>query len=134
LPSAATSRPENVDGAVGKALRFDGYTSHIDARLGNILPSGSKKLTVSVWVALPCYPIIQIDTDTSEKTAIVTCLNTDDKTGFGFYVGFNGKYSFRTYIGGWPAQHRRRHTAARLSVEQSHRRHRLRRTQRQAIQ
>lgn len=94
--------PENVDGAVGKALRFDGYTSHIDARLGNILPSGSKKLTVSVWVALPCYPIIQIDTDTSEKTAIVTCLNTDDKTGFGFYVGFNGKYSFRTYIGGWP--------------------------------
>lgn len=94
--------PENVDGAVGKALRFDGYTSHIDARLGNILPSGSKKLTVSAWVALPCYPIIQIDTDTSEKTAIVTCLNTDDKTGFGFYVGFNGKYSFRTYIGGWP--------------------------------
>ena len=94
--------PENVDGAVGKALRFDGYTSHIDARLGNILPSGAKKLTVSVWVALPCYPIIQIDTDTSEKTAIVTCLNTDDKTGFGFYVGFNGKYSFRTYIGGWP--------------------------------
>lgn len=94
--------PENVDGAVGKALRFDGYTSHIDARLGNILPSGSKKLTVSAWVALPCYPIIQIDTDTSEKTAIVTCLNTDYKTGFGFYVGFNGKYSFRTYIGGWP--------------------------------
>lgn len=94
--------PENVDGAVGKALRFDGFTSHIDARLGNILPSGAKKLTVSVWVALPCYPIIQIDTDTSEKTAIVTCLNTDDKTGFGFYVGFNGKYSFRTYIGGWP--------------------------------
>ncbi len=94
--------PENVDGAVGKALRFDGYTSHIDARLGNILPAGSKKLTVSAWVALPCYPIIQIDTDTPEKTAIVTCLNTDDKTGFGFYVGFNGKYSFRTYIGGWP--------------------------------
>lgn len=94
--------PENVDGAVGKALRFDGFTSHIDARLGNILPSGAKKLTVSVWVALPCYPIIQIDTDTSEKTTIVTCLNTDDKTGFGFYVGFNGKYSFRTYIGGWP--------------------------------
>lgn len=36
--------PENVPGAVGKALRFDGYTSFVDARLGNILPSGTKKL------------------------------------------------------------------------------------------
>lgn len=94
--------PENVNGAVGKALRFDGYTSHIDARLQNILPAGSKKMTVSAWVALPCYPIIQIDTYTNEKTPIVTCLNNDDKTGFGFYIGFDGKYSFRSYIGGWP--------------------------------
>ncbi len=33
--------PENVDGAEGKALRFDGYTSWVDARLGNIIPSGT---------------------------------------------------------------------------------------------
>ena len=39
--------------------------------------------------------------DTSEKTPIVTCLDRDSKTGFGFYLGFNGKYSFETYIGGW---------------------------------
>lgn len=95
--------PENVDGAVGKALRFDGYTSHVDARLGNILSEGSKKMTVSLWMALPCYPIIQLDTDTKEQTPVVSCLDTDKKTGFGFFLGFNGKYSFRTYIGGWPA-------------------------------
>ena len=94
--------PENVDGAVGKALRFDGYTSHIKARLGDILPAGSKKMTVSMWVALPSYPITEIDVDTQEKTPIATCIDTSAKTGFGFYIGFNGKYSFRTYVGGWP--------------------------------
>lgn len=94
--------PENVKGAVGDALRFDGYTSHVEAELDGILPTGSKAMTVSIWVAVPCYPIIQIDTNTPEKTPIATCLDTDKKTGFGFYLGFNGKYSFRTYVGGWP--------------------------------
>lgn len=94
--------PENVNGAVGKALRFDGYTSKVNAELGKIFPADSKTMTVSMWVAVPCYPIIQIDTDTAEKTPIVTCLDKDKKSGFGFYLGFNGKYSFETYIGGWP--------------------------------
>lgn len=94
--------PENVAGAVGSALRFDGYTSHVTAELGDILPADPKTMTVSVWVALPCYPIIQIDTDTSEKTPIITCLNKDTKSGFGFYLGFDGKYAFNTYVGGWP--------------------------------
>jgi len=94
--------PENVKGVVGNALRFDGYTSKIEAGLGAIIPANSKYMTVSMWVALPCYPIIQIDTDTSEKTAIATCLDSQNKSGFGFYVGFDGKYSFRTFIGGWP--------------------------------
>ncbi len=94
--------PECLPGAVGDALRFDGYTSHVKASLGNILPADNKTLTVSIWVATPSYPIIQIDTDTKEKTPIVSCLDKDKKTGFGFYLGFNGKYSFETYIGGWP--------------------------------
>ena len=51
--------PENVAGAVGQALRFDGYTSHIDARIGAVLPKGCKSMTVSMWVAVPSYPIIE---------------------------------------------------------------------------
>lgn len=94
--------PENVAGAVGQALRFDGYTSHIEAGVGQFIPTGAKQLTFSVWVATPSYPIIQIDTNTTEKTPIVTCLDTEKKSGFGFYIGFDGKYSFRSYIGGWP--------------------------------
>lgn len=94
--------PENVAGAVGQALRFDGYTSHIEAGIGQFIPTGAKQLTFSVWVATPSYPIIQIDTNTTEKTPIVTCLDAEKKSGFGFYIGFDGKYSFRSYIGGWP--------------------------------
>lgn len=94
--------PENVDGAVGKALRFDGYTSRVNAAIGGVIPAGSKQLTASVWVAMPSYPIIQIDTDTSEQTPIVSCLDETAKTGFGFYIGFNDRWSFRTYVGGWP--------------------------------
>lgn len=89
--------PENVDGAVaGKALRFDGYTSWVDATVGDIVPEGSRQMSVSLWVAVPCYPIIKIDQNTPEMTPIVTCLNETDKTGFGFYIGFDGRYSFRT--------------------------------------
>lgn len=96
--------PENVKGAVGDALVFDGYTSRVNARLGNILGENASAMTVSMWVALPCYPIIQIDTQTSEKTSIASCLDTENKTGFGFFVGFDGKYSFRTYVSGWAVQ------------------------------
>lgn len=96
--------PADVNGAVGKALVFDGYTSRVDARLGNILGENATAMTVSMWVALPCYPIIQIDTQTTEMTAIASCLDTESKTGFGFFIGFDGKYSFRTYVSGWPVR------------------------------
>ena len=101
FPIQGNFAPDNLPGAVGEALRFDGYTSHVKAALGNILPD-TKTMTVSLWVATPSYPIIQIDTDTKEKTPIVTCLDKDSRSGFGFYLGFNGKYSFETFIGGWP--------------------------------
>lgn len=96
--------PENVAGAEGQALRFDGYTSWVDARLNAIIPEGSKQMTLSLWAAVPSYPIIKIDENTPEKTAIVSCLDDNAKTGFGFFIGFDGKWSFKTYIGGWPAE------------------------------
>ncbi len=96
--------PENVPGAVGQALRFDGYTSWIDASLTNILPEGNKKMTLSFYTALPSYPIVKIDENTSEKTAIVTCLDENAKTGFGVFIGFDGKWSFKAYVGGWPVE------------------------------
>ena len=93
---------ENRDGVVGKALLFDGYTTHVAARLDAIIPSGSKTMTFSVWVAMAAYPVIQIDVPTDEKTPIVSCLDNDNKKGFGFFIDKEGHYSFETYISGWP--------------------------------
>lgn len=95
---------ENVAGAKGKALRFDGYSTFIDATVGDIIPAGAKKMTASVWFAVETYPIVEIDVNTTEQVAIASCLDENAKTGFGFFIGFDGKYSFKTYVGGWPLE------------------------------
>lgn len=95
--------PESVAGAVGDAVRFDGYTSVVNAEIGNVL-SGAANFTVSVWVATPSYPIIKIDEATSERVGIVNCLNDGARSGFAIFLGYDGKYTFKTYIGGWPVE------------------------------
>lgn len=92
--------PESVAGAEGNAMRFDGYTSKVNARIGNIL-TDAEKVTISLWVAVPSYPIVEIDRRTTAKVAIASCLDEGARNGFGFFLGFDGKYSFRAYIGGW---------------------------------
>lgn len=96
--------PESVNGAVGKAVRFDGYSTYIDAPLGSIIPAGSKTMTASLWCAVETYPIVEIDVNTTEQVAIASCIDDTAKTGFGFFIGFDGKYSFKTYVGGWPLE------------------------------
>ncbi len=93
-------QPENIAGAKGQALRLDGYSSFVDADLDLVIPAGSKKMTASVWVALQTYPVVELDVNTSEQVAIASCLDDTAKTGFGFFVGIDGKYSFKTYLGG----------------------------------
>lgn len=95
---------ENMPGAKGQALRFDGYSTHIDAELNNIIPAGSRQMTASVWLAVETYPIVEIDVNSPEQAAIVSCLDNGTKTGFGFFLGLDGKYSFKTFIGGWPLE------------------------------
>ncbi len=94
--------PESVAGVEGQALRLDGYTSYVAGQLGALLPAGSTRMTVSMWTALEAYPIVRIDQQTTEQAALFTTLNEGAKTGFGFYVGLDGLWSFRTYVGGWP--------------------------------
>lgn len=96
--------PENVAGASGNALRFDGYSTYIDAEIGDVIPEGTKQMTASVWVAVETYPIVEIDVNTTEQVAIASCLDDNAKKGFGFFLGFDGKYSFKTYLGGWPLE------------------------------
>ncbi|MDE6297569.1 MAG: GH32 C-terminal domain-containing protein [Muribaculaceae bacterium] len=92
---------EEVPGAVGTGLMFDGYSTYVDAALNNIFSGGSSSMTASVWMAVPCYPIVEIDVNTKEKATIVSCVDDSAKKGFGFYLGIDGKVEFKLYAGGW---------------------------------
>ncbi len=96
--------PEQVIGAEGGALRLDGYSSVVEAHVGTILPEGSRTMTFALRVALESYPIIHIDQNTTEQTAIAGCLDESSKSGFGFTVGIDGRWSFKGYVGGWPLE------------------------------
>ena len=93
---------EAVAGAIGDGLMFDGYSTYVDANLDKLFPGGSRSMTASVWMAVPCYPIVEIDVNTKEKATIVSCLDDNAKKGFGFYLGIDGKVEFKLYTGGWP--------------------------------
>ena len=91
---------ENIAGASGNALRFDGYSTHV---VGDINPfSPTKGMTVSMWVAPETYPIVEIDVPTQNKIRLAGTYNPDTQNGWSFNLGYTGKYSFDFYSEGWP--------------------------------
>lgn len=93
--------PENVAGAVGKALRFDGFSSFVKGDLKKLGTNTEQNLTVSMWVAPETYPIIIPDTPTDQKISLASTLNEASKSGWSFSLGYTGKYSFECFSGGW---------------------------------
>lgn len=91
--------PENMPGAAGQALRFDGYTTFVAGQLDDRALSGQGDMTFSVWVAPQTYPVIAIDKATPQKMAIVTTLDTQNTNGWEFNLGYDGQYGF-SYING----------------------------------
>ena len=89
--------PENTIGAKGNALRFDGYTTQINADLPIL--DITRNMTVALWVAAQTYPIIEMDKVTTEKVALASCIDEGAMKGFGFYMGFDGSITFRCYVG-----------------------------------
>ncbi len=93
--------PESVPGAEGAALRFDGYTTSVDGSIGNVLPAGSQNMTATLWVAPETFPVGRIDDPNAERVALADFLDTEGRTGFGFFLGHDGRVEFRTFSGGW---------------------------------
>lgn len=90
---------ESQPGVKGKALFLDGYTSYVGCHMRR-LPV-SRKMTVSLWVAVPSYPTVKVDSpDPGGQTCIVDCLDDNARSGFGYFLGFDGQYSFQVYVGG----------------------------------
>lgn len=93
---------ENIPGAVGKALRFDGYSTYAQGNVKTLGDLGNA--TFSIWVAPETYPVIEIDTPTEKKTTLAGTLDETARQGWAFCLGYTGKYSFKTYSGSWPLE------------------------------
>lgn len=91
--------PENVAGASGKALRFDGYPTYVQGLLPELEVTSA--MTISLWVAPETYPIVKIDEPTEEKIRIAGTLDEETRSGWSFNLGYTGKYAFECYTGGW---------------------------------
>lgn len=85
----------SVDGE--NAWRTDGYSSRVVARVGDLVDGD--RMTVSLRMAVDTYPIIIHEQPTEEQVAIISCIDHGKKSGFGFFLGRTGKYSFRMYSG-----------------------------------
>ena len=80
---------ETVAGAVGKALRFDGYSTYAQ---GDVKSLGTlSKATFSIWVAPETYPVIEFDTSTAKKTTLAGTYDETARQGWSFCLGYTGK-------------------------------------------
>ncbi|MCH5227025.1 MAG: GH32 C-terminal domain-containing protein [Muribaculaceae bacterium] len=93
---------ENVAGAVGDALRLDGYSTYAEGSIADFTPAGASSF--SIWVAPETYPIVQHDVATNEKILIAGTLDAAAKKGWGFTLDKTGKYAFEYYAGGVAGQ------------------------------
>jgi beta-fructofuranosidase len=93
------SRPENIPGAEGNALRLDGYSTYSTAQF-NVQNLSTTGLTVSLWCAMETYPVISPDNYSTTPTYIAGNMRDDLKTGFAFTLNNAGRYAFEVYING----------------------------------
>ncbi len=94
--------PYNVPGAKGLGLRLDGYSEFVEASIDNSrFDEPFTAMTVSLWCAVETYPIMAHDSDSSDRAMIAGNIDKTARTGFAFYLGRDGKYSFECYSGGW---------------------------------
>lgn len=85
---------ENIDGAAGKALRLDGFSTYASGNI-DVSELSTDKLTVSVWVAPESYPMGNNRDGYTGDDKYMFAGNVNGNTGFGFYVTTLGHYGFR---------------------------------------
>lgn len=91
--------PASVRGAVGKAVRMDGYSSYVDVPMNGLTLSNQKQ-TISLWCATQTYPMMQMDAAADLEGAIISCLDDNARTGFAFSLYSQGRYGFVCYVNG----------------------------------
>lgn len=89
--------PESVSGAVGTALRFDGYSTYVNASV-DVSKLNENSLTVSLWCAMESYPMMV--TDAAENLSTYIAGNMTSESGFAFTLSSQGDYAFEFYANG----------------------------------
>ena len=92
--------PISVDGAVGKAIRTDGYSTYITVNLNDeqIQSMGSNALTFSLWCAPQTYPMMQLDYAKNVLSVIAGNMDENKKTGMALRLSSQGDFCFDVYL------------------------------------
>ena len=83
-------------GAIGNALRTDGYSTYAEAAIDHTKLNGDA-FTCAIWVAAETYPMMNIDEDRNEYTTIAGTLDHTAHTGFGIQLTNRGNWRFECY-------------------------------------
>lgn len=92
--------PISVDGAVGKAIRTDGYSTYITVNLSEeqIQSMDTNALTFSLWCAAQTYPMMQLDYAKNVLGTIAGNIDENKKTGMALRLSSQGNLRFDVYL------------------------------------
>lgn len=92
--------PENIPGARGNALRFDGYSTYVSAKFD---PSklNTNKMTISLWCAVETYPMMNVAESANVPAMFFGNIDESSNKGFALKLSSEGDLSFKCYSSGW---------------------------------
>lgn len=85
-----------TQGAVGSALRTDGYSTYVEADIDASRLDGDA-FTVALWLAAETYPMMNLDEDRNDYTTIAGTLDHTAKSGFALQITNRGNWRFECY-------------------------------------
>lgn len=87
----------SVDGARGRCLRFDGYSTVIKDAAIDPTAISKQDITFSLWVAPVMWPLMNVDVDSEDWTTLCGNLDDSKQTGFAFFLSNRGHYTFECW-------------------------------------
>ena len=87
----------SVEGARGKCLRFDGYSTVISDAAIDPTKLSNQDITFSLWVAPLMWPLMNVDVDSEDWTTLCGNLDDDVKAGLAFFLSNRGHYTFECW-------------------------------------
>ena len=99
VPFMATN-PIVVDGAVGNAIRTDGYSTYITVKMQEkqLQELNTNTMTFSLWCAAQTYPMMQMDYAKNVLGTIAGNIDENKKTGMALRLSSQGDLRFDIFL------------------------------------